>query len=81
MSAGNLPPLPKMDVGYNENLGYDHLVFHPTGYSESAIKAHGQASRKAERAEIITELEGMKCNNATARSAIRACIETIKEMA
>ncbi|WP_114969394.1 hypothetical protein [Rhodoferax ferrireducens] len=39
-----------------------------------------QASRKAERDEIISELAGMTCNNATARSAVKECIATIKEM-
>nr|WP_319566272.1 hypothetical protein [uncultured Rhodoferax sp.] len=57
------------------------------GYSKAPLFTAAQMtefrrdSRKAERAEIIKELEGMKCNSATARSAIKLCIETIKEMA
>lgn len=38
------------------------------------------ASRKQVLVDVTTELEGMTCNSATARSAIKLCIETIKEM-
>lgn len=39
-----------------------------------------QASRKQTLNEAAAELEGMTCNNATARSAIKLCIETLKEI-
>lgn len=37
-------------------------------------------AREQERANILAELEGMTCNNATARSVIKFCIEAIKEL-
>jgi len=39
-----------------------------------------QASRQQTLEDVIAELSGMTCNNATARSAIKACVEAIAEM-
>lgn len=39
-----------------------------------------QASRKQMREDVIQELSGMSCNNATAKSAIKLCIEAIGGM-
>lgn len=75
MSAGTVPPLPRP-----ANWISVQAKLKEPSFTTEQITAYGQASRKTERDEIIAELEGMTCNNATARSAIRACIETIKEI-
>lgn len=68
---------------------YIHLLMnkyniHDGDYLYKIMREYGVAraahARKQERADIIEELEGMICNSATARSAIKLCIETIKEM-
>lgn len=49
-------------------------------YSTELAWATWQASRKQALEDVTAELEGMTCNNATARSAIKLCIEAIKEL-
>lgn len=47
---------------------------------EESCRQAWQASRKAALEEAVAELEGMKCNSATASSAIKLCIEALKEL-
>lgn len=78
MSAGNDASLDAFEAWWQAEGQYGRSG--GGDYEKTFAFNAWQASRKAALSESIAELEGMKCNSATASSAVKLCIEEIKEL-